>query len=285
MDESRTTVSTSTSPVHDRNRVLKAEWDSHIAAFGKATAEGDLEAAAEHDAAAKAVMAQFFNANSGLAYAAARVYLVASERENHDDYINAAFVGLLEAFPMWNPDKGTFATFSRPYAEGVVRRTVRLYTRPEISYGDYSQAPAIAIAEAKLRATLDRHPSDKEIADATGISVGIVSRVRRQRPVSLDVPVGDGEQTRGDLVGAEDDDVVEASVGGSIELTEEQEEALLEALAELTPTQRVVAARRHGLDGAPPQTLAEIGELIDSSREAMRRAEAKAHEALLHLLG
>lgn len=262
-------------PVHLRNRELKLLWDAHIKGAEDARAEGDSDAESDFVAQARETMSLFFSENSGLAYAAARPYLVSNERDNHDDYVSAAFVGLLEAFPMWDPRRGTFATFSRPYADGVVRRTVRTYTRPEISYGDYTSAPTVSVTEARLRVRLGRAPSDAEIAAESGLSVGVVTRCRAQRPGSLDVRVGEGDTTRGDLVADEvaDDNTFDG-------LSSEQEAALLDVLASLSPHQRVVAARRFALDGAPAQTLSEIGQMFGGSRESVRRAETLAQDLL-----
>ena len=52
--------------------------------------------------------------------------------------------------------------------------------------------------------------------------------------------------------------------------------ALRAALATLPPRQRVILAAHHGLDGAPPRTLQEIGRSLGLTRQAVQKAEARA---------
>jgi RNA polymerase sigma factor (sigma-70 family) len=52
--------------------------------------------------------------------------------------------------------------------------------------------------------------------------------------------------------------------------------AVREALSKLTDRERLVIELRHGLDGKPPRTLAEVGEALHISRERARQLEAQA---------
>lgn len=269
--------------VHERNRALKLQWDAHVAAAAQAQADGDTHRFAIEDKAQKRVKDDFFRRNYGLGIAASRKYQIAAEKDNREDYIQGAFEAQVKAFHKWDPDKGAFSTFAHMGAEGSVRRTVQQYTKPNTSYGDYCSTPAVLFAEAKLRASNGLTPTDAEVAEVTGLSVGIVERVRRPQPVSLDTPVGDGDQTRGDLVAdSHGDDFPFAEV---LDLAGVEEEEVLDALRLLPPTQRMVVARRNGVDGAPTQTYTEIGGAFDLSRETVRRAEGKAQEVLLARLG
>lgn len=267
--------------VHERNRAWKLEWDSHMESARIAEENGDEASRKRHMRHAERVKDNFFRANSGLAYAAARKHLSKQSQSNWEDYIQEAVVAMLKAFPDWDPDRGTFATFSRMYAEGLVRRAVASYERPGITYGDHTATPAARAAEAKLRESLGRSPTFEEIAEEAGISVGVARRALSVRPVSLDAPVGDSEGgTRMDLV-ADDagDDGSDNPIGDAYEMREEDSQ-WLQAISEMEPQLAAVMIRRFGLDGAPDQAHAEIGELLDISREAARRAEISAIEKL-----
>jgi DNA-directed RNA polymerase sigma subunit (sigma70/sigma32) len=60
----------------------------------------------------------------------------------------------------------------------------------------------------------------------------------------------------------------------------EEDNQWLQAIAGMEPQLAAVMIRRFGLDGASDQAHAEIGELLDISREAARRAEISAIEQL-----
>lgn len=279
-------MDTPTPNVHERNAQWKHEWDRLHAELVEAEAADERVRARRCRREMDRIQAEFFKANSGLAHDAARVFLTQASRGNHDDYVQAANVGLLKAWPMWDPSKGTFGTFSRAYAEGEVNRTVRSYEHAHISYGDHTAAPHVRNAENALKEELGRVATDKEVAERAQLSVGIVQRVRSKRPLSLDAPMGSGDDDSQGMTIADK----AISLPGTLTvdlgtLTEEEELSVLEALGKLTPLQAAVTARRYGLDGAPAQTLAEIADLIDGSRESMRRIDDAAEDLLKHVLG
>lgn len=267
--------------VHERNAEWKTEWDRLRTELDEAITAEENGRARRCRRAMDRIQDEFFRANSGLAYDAARPFLTQASRTNHDDYIQAARMGLLKAWPMWDPKKGTFGTFSRPYAEGEVNRTVRAYEHAHISYSDHTAAPKVRIAEEALKAKLDRTPTAAEVAEKAGVTLGIVERVRAQRPVSLDAPLGsDGEDTRAGIVA---DKAAKIPGAAGIELgglDEEQEAEVLSALRDLPANQAAVCALYYGLAGTVPQTYAEIAETIGGSRESIRSAADAATEAL-----
>jgi RNA polymerase primary sigma factor len=61
------------------------------------------------------------------------------------------------------------------------------------------------------------------------------------------------------------------------------QEQLVRWLGHLTEQEREVLALRFGLDGKERHTLAEIGRLLDVSRERVRQVELKALRKLRNL--
>jgi RNA polymerase primary sigma factor len=90
-------------------------------------------------------------------------------------------------------------------------------------------------------------------------------------PVSLDVPVGDGESLYGDLIEDMNSAQPEEKTAHVLRAKE-----LAAALANLNPRMRHVLALRFGLDGEKPQTLEEVGNGLGITRERVRQLESRA---------
>ena len=125
----------------------------------------------------------------------------------------------------------------------------------------------------QLAQKLNRDPSVEEIAQDSGFTV---ERVRElfdlvEDPVSLETPVGDGESMVADLI---EDERAESPDGASAERARAVE--LKAAVERLNPRMRHVVTRRFGLDGKPPQTLADVGTDLGLTRERVRQLETRA---------
>lgn len=94
--------------------------------------------------------------------------------------------------------------------------------------------------------------------------------------ISLDMPVGaDGEETLDDLVADEEMPTTE-----KLALQELMREELLELVAQLPPKEALVVRLRYGLEGAKPQSLAEVARVLGVSRERVRQLEKQALKRL-----
>lgn len=99
-----------------------------------------------------------------------------------------------------------------------------------------------------------------------------------QQPISLQTPVGDGEDTTmGDLI--EDKTAQNPSEMTSHSLLKEK---LHEVLTTLTEREREVLVLRFGLKDGNPRTLEEVGKMFRVTRERIRQIEAKALRKMRH---
>jgi DNA-directed RNA polymerase sigma subunit (sigma70/sigma32) len=230
----------------------------------------------------------FAKSNWGLSISFAREFFPHGDANhaNSDDYVGAALMGMWEAFTRWDPSKGSFSHWSRMFIEGHTKRAVQALEAPEGSYGDFTARPKVRAAKARLETELGRTPTDTEIAAACGETPELVGRALAARPVSLDTPVGEDEGTLGDIVvggigldfhrnkdpfAAMFDDLDAPGGQGALTVIKQ---------AALTPTELWVIARHHGLDGASPESLLRIGEVIEKGRQTVQRHSAKAEAAV-----
>ncbi|HSJ60905.1 MAG TPA: sigma-70 family RNA polymerase sigma factor [Jiangellaceae bacterium] len=133
-------------------------------------------------------------------------------------------------------------------------------------------------ADRKLQFSLGRGPTDEELADAIGSTVGRVNQLREisRSIVSLDTPIGDeGEASYGDLI--EDTEVPQPS--DVVEFHAMAEE-LREIVKTLPPREAFVITLRYGLNDGRQHTLAEIGERLGLTKERIRQIEKEAVEHL-----
>ena len=151
-----------------------------------------------------------------------------------------------------------------------------------VSLGDFERRPDILRAYRQLQGDdMEHQPSFHEVAGVVGATVDQVRRViAPPRIESVHNPVGDsGDLTLGDTIECKSPGP-ESTVMASMTLS-----ALKTyGLAALDPRELFVVVRRFGLDGEPEDKLADIGNVLGLSREAIRQIEAKAIAKIQHPL-
>jgi RNA polymerase primary sigma factor len=132
-------------------------------------------------------------------------------------------------------------------------------------------------ARRTLAQKLNRDPGLHEIAAEAGMTAERVAVLFDlvEDAISLETPIGDGESSYGDLI--EDDRSVAPEEETALQA---QSVELSAALERLDARMRHVLERRFGLDGAPPQTLEELGNELGVTRERVRQLETRALRAL-----
>ena len=133
-------------------------------------------------------------------------------------------------------------------------------------------------AEIKLRAALDRDPTDDELAQELQITPRRVNLYRQasRAPVSLDAPVGDDESSRISEVVADHN----AAAPFDRVVNETDNELVREALATLTAREREILALRFGLGNGNPKTLEEVGAHLGVTRERIRQIQEQVLKKL-----
>ena len=128
---------------------------------------------------------------------------------------------------------------------------------------------------------LGREPTDEEIAEVIGIEPDEVESIKRsgQAPISLEKPVGDEQGSEfGQFIA---DEQAESPYERAVETL--TNEALRDALENLSYRERRVLELRYGLDGEHPHTLDEVGRTFNVTRERIRQIENQSLKKLQNL--
>jgi RNA polymerase sigma factor (sigma-70 family) len=237
----------------------------------KAKVDNNVEVIQECSTKIDRFFEELFSKNQALLYSLAKKYIAASPDEA-DDYISAAGLGMWEAMRKWDPSKGgTFSTFSRSFIQGQLVRAVRTNQYAHISQTDFGKRKLVIEAKSKLGEELGRAPTVEEISENTGVHQRIVTRVLRDKPISLEAPVGEDSTTVQDLIDAS---------FAFIELSEDTP-IFDSMLRDLNDLELWLMLNRTGTLGTFKQSIIEIADELGMGREVLRRTEVRAKAKMM----
>ena len=192
------------------------------------------------------------------------------------DLIQEGNTGLMRAVDKYEYRRGfKFSTYATWWIRQAITRAIADQARTiRIPVHMIDVLSKLRQAQKRLTQTLRREPTYEDIAEATDVPIEEVRRVMDigRHPVSLDRPVGEGEDSSfGEFVqDSETDNPVRIAASGMLR------NKIDELLKTLTFREREIIRLRYGLVDGYSYTLEECGRIFKVTRERVRQIEAKA---------